>query len=84
MTIKKAIGDAQKSQRLHTRSNTIDSIYIKISILILCPTVYIQMKMQNIQAQCDKSPREGALPHLAQTVRSHYQNRIKGFQDFKS
>ena len=40
------------------------------------------MKMQNIQAQCDKSPREGALPHLAQTVRSHYQNRIKGFQDF--
>ena len=29
---KKVIGDAQKSQRLHTRCNTIDTIYIKICI----------------------------------------------------
>ena len=44
------------------------------------------MKMQNIQAQCDNTlgRGEGALPHLAQTFRSHYQNRVKGFQDFKS
>ena len=30
---------------------------------------YVKLKMQNIQAQCDKSPGVGgALPHLAQIV----------------
>lgn len=45
---------------------------------------YIKLKLQNIQAQCDKSPGEGALPHLAQTVRCRYQKRVKGFQEINS